>query len=140
MTPTESSHDRWAARCAREHAEAVARGEHDGKCEYLRTPGFHLCHCSKRRREAKGHATPPGELIFQPPICPRCDHEVDSDDDGGWICHRCCVYWDNHGTGAAFYDDYGDIDAESTSAEMTSSAPAVVNVHLPAISSALEGS
>lgn len=104
-TPT----DRFFADAERRHKEAVARGEHDARCEYLHRPGFRLCHCSKRRREAAGHIDPPGELIHQYPICPRCDQEVDHDGDS-WTCPRCRCWWDRQGLTATFYDDYGDLE------------------------------
>lgn len=93
------------------HEEAVARGEHDEHCEW-RPAGFYICHCSKRRRERAGYTTPPGELIHQMPLCPRCDQEVDHDGDN-FTCPRCCVYWDRAGD-ADFYDDHGDLLAELT--------------------------
>ncbi|QWF85758.1 hypothetical protein [Amycolatopsis sp. CA-230715] len=95
---------------ARRHAESVARGEHDDQCEVLATLGFYLCHCSKRRREARGYTEPPGDLDFPPPVCPRCLVAVDHDGDG-WECRVCDVTWDSDGTGASFCDDYGDLGA-----------------------------
>lgn len=111
LLPLEAPVETFDDRGAREHAESVARGEHDDRCEYLAVPGFWLCHCSKRRREAAGHTEPPGELIFQQPICPRCDEEVYHGGDV-WTCEPCCVTWQTNGTDATFYDDYGDLDAD----------------------------
>lgn len=110
--PLESSVlDTFGERLARDHAASVARGEHDAQCEYLAVPGFYLCNCSKRRREAAGHTEPPGDLIFQSPVCPRCDEEVHHDGDS-WTCPRCCAFWQHDGTDAEFYDDYGDLAAD----------------------------
>lgn len=99
-------------RCDREHAEEVARGEHDAECEYRkvdwRGSTLLLCNCSKRRRIAAGHAEPPGELLWQSPICPRCNEEVDHDGES-YVCPRCCCSWDDKGITATFCDDYGDL-------------------------------
>lgn len=109
--PLENPVDSFDERAAKAHAESVARGEHDDRCEYLAVPGFYLCHCSKRRREKAGHTEPPGELIFQQPVCPRCEEEVYHDGDS-WNCTRCCCHWKTDGTDAQFYDEYGDLDAD----------------------------
>lgn len=102
---------RYAEATAKRHEAAVARGEHDGQCEW-RAPGFYLCHCSKRRREAIGFTKPPAEaLYFAPPACPRCGNDVDHDGEG-WQCYVCRISWDPDGTGAEFTDDYGDDLAE----------------------------
>lgn len=110
---------------------AVDRGEHDDQCEYLKVKGFYLCNCSKRRREAAGFTEPPGDLEWVSPICPRCDEHVDHDGDS-WTCPRCRVYWQQDGTGAEFYDDYGDLDADLAKYEVvTVKRRQVVDVHLP---------
>lgn len=103
-------HDAWHQRCIDGHAEDVAAGEHDTVCEW-RPNGHFICNCSKRRREAAGYTEPPGELIHQYPLCPRCDDEVDHDGDG-FYCAPCCVSWDSSGE-AHFTDDMGDL-TEST--------------------------
>lgn len=97
---------RLEERTEQAHAESVARGEHDTQCEYR--PKFYICHCSKRRRIAAGHTEPPGELLWQYPICQRCNEEVDHDGDN-YTCPRCCCWWDDKGMTATFYDDYGDL-------------------------------
>lgn len=112
---------KFDARARHEHAESVARGEHDTRCEYLAEPGFYLCGCSKRAREARGFTTPPA-LRYPPkrdrdwrnPVCLGCGIEVGHDGDG-WNCSRCCCSWPS-GPGpdqqGVFYDDYGDLDAD----------------------------
>ena len=115
----------------RRHQEAVERGEHDGQCEW-REGGFFICNCSKRRRIAAGYTEPPGELIYEMPICPRCDKHVDHDGDS-FTCPRCCVFWNADGT-AEFYDDHGDLTADLAKWEAKHAkptAPAVVDVQLP---------
>lgn len=97
------------ARMVERHATAVERGEHDDQCEW-RPDGFYICGCSKRARERQGYTTPPGELIHQMPLCPRCEHEVDHDGDC-FTCPRCKVHWDTSGD-AHFDDDYGDVAAD----------------------------
>lgn len=94
-------------RAETEHAEAVARGEHDEHCEW-RPEGFYLCHCSKRARIAAGYTEPPGELIVEYPTCPRCWRQVDHDGDR-FRCYPCRVSWSSaqHDDGE-FTDDYGD--------------------------------
>lgn len=104
--PREAAADRVFRSVLERHAEQVARGEHDSQCEW-RAEGFYLCHCSKRRREHDGFTEPPGELIFNNPVCPRCYHEVGHDGDS-FTCPRCCAYWDEPGAEATFYDEYGD--------------------------------
>lgn len=96
-------------RCIESHMQSVERGEHDDRCEW-RADGFYICNCSPRRRARNGHTEPPGELIHQMPICPRCDEEVDHDGDR-FTCVRCCVDWDDSGK-ARFYDDHGDLSEE----------------------------
>ncbi|MBK5250884.1 MAG: hypothetical protein JJE50_15865 [Actinomycetales bacterium] len=102
-----SGDDFWAGIETR-HAAAVDRGEHDGLCEWR--PGFYLCHCSKREREARGLTTPP-TLTHQYPLCSGCDREVYHNGDG-WECGRCHTSWssgageDERGT---FTDDHGDL-------------------------------
>lgn len=100
----------FAERAAKSHAESVARGEHDDRCEYLAEPGFYLCNCSKRSREARGFTTPP-ELEHQYPICLGCEEEVDHDGDC-FTCPRCAVNWPTSNGPGEFYDDYGDLAAE----------------------------
>lgn len=111
-----SLRERVSADLEQRYRESVARGEHDDQCEYLHRPGFYLCHCSKRRREAAGHTEPPGELIHQYPICPRCYEEVGHDGDS-LTCPRCCCYWTSHGVTATFYDDYGDLEIQPMTEE-----------------------
>lgn len=100
--------DTFFERVLERHAESVARGEHDDQCEY--GPGFYLCHCSKRRREASGFTVAPTEeLYFPPPACPHCDEDLEFDGDG-WTCGKCPLRWDSSGSGgAAFTDEYGDL-------------------------------
>jgi hypothetical protein len=104
MTTTED----FFADIKRRHYESVARGEHDDQCEWR--PGFYLCHCSKRRREAAGYTEPPGELIYQAPLCPRCYKETAHNGDG-FACEPCRVTWDSDGVTATFTDDYGRPEA-----------------------------
>lgn len=92
------------------HQEAVARGEHDEHCEW-RPAGFYLCHCSKRKRERAGYTEPPGALIFEYPVCPRCDQNVDHNGDS-FTCPRCKVWWHHDNETAEFYDDHGDLAAD----------------------------
>lgn len=99
----------WLERCRTQHEEAVRAGLHDDRCEYDIDSGFMLCHCSKRRREAAGHTTPPGPLVFVEPYCPRCDAHVYHDGDS-FVCERCCCHWDRHGEEAEFTDEYGNLD------------------------------
>lgn len=102
----------WAERVAAEYKAAVERGEHDGQCEYDVT-GFYLCHCSKRRREAKGITeVPTDDLDFPPPDCPRCFKSLVHDGES-WRCYGCSLTWDSNGAGdsATFTDDYGDLTA-----------------------------
>lgn len=98
--------DTFAQRAAADHAAEVARGEHDDQCEF-RPGGFYICHCSKRARIAQGYTTPPGELIWNPPDCPRCWREVEFDGDL-WTCRHCRCHWDSYGYDAEFDDDHGD--------------------------------
>jgi hypothetical protein len=91
------------------HAVEVTNGEHDTDCEW--EPGFYLCNCAKRRREASGFTTPPpDDLDFPPPVCPRCHEYVEHSGDT-WDCHNCALTWDLHGAGssARFMDDMGDL-------------------------------
>ena len=91
------------------HLDAVAAGKHDEQCEYTRRQM--MCHCKKRRREARGLVKPPTEdLDFPPPGCPVCYDDLDHDGDG-WYCEDCSLSWDGNGFGssATFTDDYGDL-------------------------------
>ena len=100
--------EEWKARVARDYAMAVGRGEHDDQCEFD-VGGFYLCHCSKRRREAKGFIKPPTEdLYFPPPDCTRCDKALEHDGDC-WRCYDCSLSWDSTGDGssAQFTDVFG---------------------------------
>jgi hypothetical protein len=83
-----------------------AAGEHDDDCE--QRPGFYICHCSKRRREAEGNAEPPENLFFSQPECPRCYQSVFHNGDC-WECKYCSVTWSNTGTDPEFTDDHGDL-------------------------------
>jgi hypothetical protein len=106
---TETRETRWKDKVREHHLEEVADGLHDGDCEW-RQEGHFLCHCSMRRRIASGFTTPPGELIFRGPLCPRCDNEVGHDGDG-YICETCAVQWPtSYGGQGSFYDDYGHLD------------------------------
>jgi hypothetical protein len=105
----------FEARAMERHAADVARGLHDDACEYGKRLSngtrLLLCHCSKRRREAKGFTAPPREdLYFPPPDCPRCDGDLDHDGDS-WNCYECSLSWESNGSGSSchFTDDYGDI-------------------------------
>lgn len=98
----------WREKCAARYMESVERGEHDEECEYD-PQGFYLCHCSKRRREAKGFTEPPTDnLEFPPPDCPRCYEGLHFDE--GWYCPACSLSWHSSGDGdsARFTDDHGD--------------------------------
>lgn len=96
--------DFWA-RVRASHAAEVDRGEHDDDCEW-RAGGFHLCHCSKRRREAAGHTEPP-MLIFESPTCSGCGMTAQHDGDG-WQCPRCKVYFgERYDEPGEWTDDYG---------------------------------
>ena len=106
MTTTDPHLLRFHAR----HADQVAAGQHDETCEW--EPGFYLCHCSKRRREAAGHTeVPTDDLDFPPPSCPRCYADLEHDGDG-WDCTTCALSWDSDGSAssATFTDDYGSMD------------------------------
>lgn len=129
MTATAGS---FHERAMESHQAEVERGEHDTQCEFVLRP--YLCHCSKRRREAAGYTTPPDALIWQQPICPRCDEEVSSDGDS-FTCEQCCASWDKNGENAEFYDDYGD-GLDDPSAPLL---PRVVDVHLPEPTEAVAG-
>jgi hypothetical protein len=83
-----------------------ALGEHDDDCE--QRPGYYLCHCSKRCREARGHDELPEDLIFQDPTCPRCYQTVFHNGDS-WECKTCSVTWGSSGNDPEFIDDYGDL-------------------------------
>lgn len=101
--------EEWDAQFAAEHAEQVANGLHDGECEW--EPRFYMCHCKKRRREARGLTAPPtDDLYFPPPDCPVCDRGLNHNGDG-WECNACSLTWasDGDGSSAAFTDDYGDL-------------------------------
>jgi len=99
--------DEWRDRVITGYHAEVAAGKHDGECEW-RESGHFICNCAMRRRIASGYTEPPGELIHQYPLCPRCDHEVSHDGDS-FICDECACYWpDGHGT-AQFFDDHGDL-------------------------------
>lgn len=104
--------DRLHARIEAEYDSELARGEHDETCESRERS--RICHCAKRRREATGHTTPPGELIHQAPLCPRCMGEVHVDADG-FECRPCSASWGFDGIEASFTDDYGDLSAEAPS-------------------------
>jgi hypothetical protein len=128
---TSSFHER----AMKAYQDEVARGEHDARCEFPACP--YLCHCSKRRREAAGYTTPPGDLIWQQPICPRCDEEVSSDGDS-FTCEACCASWNKHGEKAEFFDDYGDgLDSGPTRPQLLN--PPMVDVHLPDPTEAVAG-
>ena len=109
---------RFAADAERHHAEQVAAGKHDRHCEWgprVYTTGLvsgmtfnHICHCSKRRREAAGHDVLPGEVEWRNPCCPRCYAELDGDGDS-WTCDECHVLWDGKGEDAEWTDEYGDL-------------------------------
>lgn len=103
--------DRYWEGVRTRHAKSVARGEHDGECEWSAEENFHICNCSKRRREAAGFTTPPTEdLDFPPPDCPHCYKDLEHDGDG-WNCYACHLSWNSSGSGtsAEFTDDHGDL-------------------------------
>lgn len=100
-------HNEWTARVLVKHADAVEAGEHDNECEW-RPNGHFICNCRARKRIAAGFTEPPGELIHQYPICPRCDDEVHHNGDS-FECPRCNCYWPSDGGPAVFNDDYGDL-------------------------------
>lgn len=103
----------FEARALAAHQAQVAGGLHDDQCEYggqLKSARLLLCHCSKRRREAKGFTTPPtDDLYFPPPRCSHCEGELDHDGDS-WACYECALSWDSDGRGESccFTDEYGD--------------------------------
>jgi hypothetical protein len=104
------------------HDLQVAAGEHDGECEYGprlcrplgRSDGpagivlIHMCHCSKRLREARGDTMLPGPVEWRSPTCPTCYGEVDGDGDS-WACDTCHVTWGGDGETAEWSDVYGDL-------------------------------
>jgi hypothetical protein len=98
--------DDFFTRLVDRHAAQAAEGKHDERCEW-RPDGFYICNCSARKRIASGYTEPPGELIHQYPVCPRCDEEVSHDGDS-YVCSRCSVWWDESGD-AHFNDDHGDL-------------------------------
>jgi hypothetical protein len=100
----------WATKVRERHQKELVDGLHDQDCEF-RSEGFWLCHCSKRRREARGFTTPPNDdLYFPPPYCngPDCYNVLEHDGDS-WRCYTCNLSWDSAGSGssARFTDDYG---------------------------------
>lgn len=99
----------WSERIRAQHADEVANEKHDNQCEWRET-GFFICNCSKRKREASGYTTPPGELQHQYPLCPRCDDEVEHDGDS-FVCNPCKTYWDptDQSDEGTFKDDNGDL-------------------------------
>lgn len=99
----------WDEHLRSEHAESVAKGEHDSECEFEAIPRWWICNCHKRARLARGLTTPPG-LEHQYPVCLGCDEEVDHDGDG-FCCERCGVSWNSRDEGH-FTDDMGDLWAE----------------------------
>ena len=48
-------------------------------------PAPFICNCAARRRIAAGFTEPPGELILQYPICPRCNEEVSHNGGGSSV-------------------------------------------------------
>lgn len=100
----------WSIKVRERHQKELVDGLHDSDCEF-RSEGFYLCHCSKRRREARGLTTPPiDDLEFPPPSCPvrSCYKDLEHDGDR-WRCYDCNLSWDSDGRGysAQFTDDYG---------------------------------
>ncbi|GAB3118443.1 hypothetical protein GCM10027056_00390 [Glaciibacter psychrotolerans] len=119
----------WWRSTVDRHEEAAARGEHDEHCEWrsveldgITVGVFGLCHCSKRRREAKGFGElPTDDLYFPPPSCTRCDEDLHFDE--GWYCETCCVRWSERGDEPEFTDTYGDdLAAESAAWEAAATA------------------
>ena len=112
-----SALSRFAADAERHHAEQVAAGKHDRLCEWgpriyggERSPGTtfnHMCHCPKRRREAKGIVLP-GGVEWNLPTCPECLAVLEGDGDS-WNCPDCHVTWDSRGENAHWNDEYGDL-------------------------------
>jgi len=102
----------WRERITAKHLAAVDAGLHDDECEF-RPSGHFLCHCSKRRRIADGYTEPPGELIHQYPLCPRCLSEVSHDGDSFYCVHCVCTWSSGSSESAEFTDDYGDDLAQS---------------------------
>lgn len=100
--------DQFSETLTARHATQVTAGLHDGGCEW-RENGYWICNCSKRKREAEGYTTPPGDLIFEYPTCPRCHKTVDHDGDS-FSCENCKCRWDSSGQDATFNDDHGDLD------------------------------
>ena len=97
----------WTQRILNNHAAEVADGEHDEACEW-RPNGHFICNCAARRRIAAGFTEPPGELIHQYPICPRCNEEVSHNGDE-FECRSCNCFWPRTTGPAEFYDDHGDL-------------------------------
>lgn len=114
MTDTTAAHDKRIADSVARYEEARAAGLHDELCGNLPALGFHLCHCAKRAREARGVLTPP-TLTCESPTCDGCDATVSHDADG-WVCHNCNTTWGDgsYGQPGTFHDVYGDdLAAES---------------------------
>lgn len=97
----------FRSRAIEGHALAVEHGKHDGQCEW-RPNGFYICNCSVRIRTARGYTVPPGPLLHQNPLCPRCGDEVWHDGDS-LTCNQCCVHWPDANGDAEFFDDHGDL-------------------------------
>jgi hypothetical protein len=115
--------DDFTRRGQERHDVQVAAGEHDGLREY--GPRFcesfehidgshagivyiHMCHCSKRRREALGNTALPGPVEWQSPSCPTCYQTLEGDGEY-WACAKCCVEWGGSGETARWSDVYGDL-------------------------------
>lgn len=98
---------KWNAQRLDRYVDQLAGDMHDADCEQRERSS--PCHCSKRRREARGLVKPPeGELCFPPPDCLSCSEELDFDGDS-WTCRDCALTWGANGQGPAeFFDVYGD--------------------------------
>lgn len=97
----------WNAQKIDRYREALELGRHDEECEQRERSS--LCHCSKRRREARGLTTPP-EIWHRAPQCGGCRDDLSYDGDQ-WHCRRCATAWDIEAedfSAGTFTDDYGD--------------------------------
>lgn len=99
--------DDFDQRIRKRHADEVDKGLHDTQCEWRETR-FYICNCSPRRRMERGYIKPPGPLIFQDPLCPRCGEETNHDGDS-FVCIDCICHWPDPYDNAVFSDDMGDL-------------------------------
>lgn len=114
MQQKEDAATRFHRQADERHLAEVVAGMHDDECEWgIREHNGRqvynmICHCSKRQRERDGYTTPPDELHYNPPSCPRCWNDVQHDGDS-FTCRPCKVVWPDPYGPAEFTDDYGDL-------------------------------